>query len=185
VTTFENYEPVTLHLPSLALEPLRASHAAEMFEAFQNTTHYTFIPQHPPASLEVLRQRFERLETRRSPNGKQLWLNWAIRAPTGEAAGLVQATGFPDGRASIAYELFGAFQGRGMATEAVRAILQDLRDRAFLERATALVDTRNIKSIALLERLGFVRTRFKKDADTFKGSTSDEYEYALDLRALR
>jgi RimJ/RimL family protein N-acetyltransferase len=125
------------------------------------------------------------LETRRSPNGKQLWLNWAIRAKSGGAAGLVQATGFPEGRASIAYELFAAYQGRGIATEAVRAALEDLRDRAHLTVATALVDTRNEKSIALLERLGFVRTSFIKDADEFKGSTSDEYRYALDLSALR
>jgi [ribosomal protein S5]-alanine N-acetyltransferase len=185
VPTFAGYEPVTLLRPALALEPLRASHAAEMFLALQNPTHYTFIPQNPPESLEFLRQRFERLETRRSPNRKQLWLNWAIRVPTGEAAGLVQATGFPEGHASIAYELFAAFQGRGVATDAVRAALEDLRDRAHLEKATALVDSRNVKSMALLERLGFTRIRFIKDADTFKGSISHEYEYGLDLNALR
>jgi [ribosomal protein S5]-alanine N-acetyltransferase len=184
VPTFENYEPVTLQTPRFALEPLRASHAAEMFEALSNPAHYTYIPQNPPASLEVLRQRFERLEGRRSPNGNELWLNWAIRVPTGEAAGIVQASGYQDGRASIAYELFAPFQGRGIASEAVRAVLVDLRDRARLTRATALVDTRNAKSIALLERLGFVRTSFLKDADTFKGSTSDEYRYALDLGTI-
>lgn len=185
MTTFDGYEPVTLQRPTLALEPLRASHAAEMFAHLSNPAHYTYIPQNPPASLEILRQRFERLETRHSPNGKELWLNWAIRLPSGDAAGMVQATGFPEGHAFVAYELFAAFQGRGLATDAVRGVLEDLRDRAHLGRARARVDTRNMKSIALLERLGFVRTRFIKDADTFKGSTSDEYEYVLDMSALK
>jgi ribosomal-protein-alanine N-acetyltransferase len=176
---FDDYEPVTLRTPILALEPLRASHAAEMFDHLSNPDHYTFIPQNPPTSLEVLRERYERLETRRSPNGEQLWLNWAIRLATGEAAGLIQATVYPDGRGAMAYELFQAFQGRGIATEAMRAVLDHLRAKARLARATALVDTRNVKSIRLLERLGFERKRFIKDADTFKGSTSDEFEYEL------
>jgi len=185
VTTFEGYEPVTLQTPTLALEPLRAGHAAETFEALSNPSHYTYIPQNPPASLEILRQRYERLEGRRSPNRRELWLNWAIRVPTGEIAGLVQATGYPDGRALMAYELFEAFQGRGLAAQAVRTVLLDLRERARLTYATAQVDTRNAKSMALLERLGFTRKRFIKDADTFKGSTSDEYEYILDLAVLK
>lgn len=179
---FDDYEPVALRTPKLTLEPLRASHAAEMFEALSNPSHYTFIPQDPPASLEVLRQRYERLESRRSPNGRELWLNWAVRLETGEAAGLIQATCYPDGRAAIAYELFLAFQGRGIATYAVRTMLKHLHEDLPLTKASALVDTRNMKSIGLLERLGFVRTRFIKDAAFFKGATSDEYAYELDLR---
>lgn len=184
MTTFDHYEPVALRTPAFALEPLRATHAAEMFEALSDPKHYAFIPQDPPASLEVLRARFERLEGRRSPNGRELWLNWAIRAESGAAAGLVQATGYPDGRAAIAYELFTAFQGRGLATSAIRTMLVHLRDQAKLTAASALVDTRNQKSIRLLERLGFSRTRFIKDAAFFKGATSDEYEYRLDLGVL-
>lgn len=181
---FNRYTPRRITQARLALEPLCAAHADEMFEPLSNPAHYTFIPQEPPASLKILRERYERLESRRSPNGRELWLNWAIRLATGEAAGLVQATGFPDGKASIAYELFAAFQGKGFATDAVRAALSHLRDDAGLIEARALADTRNVKSIALLERLGFLRTRMIKDADFFKGATSDEYEYRLDLRYL-
>jgi len=184
VTKFDGYEPVMLRTPRLTLEPLCAAHAAEMFDALSDPNHYTFIPQQPPASLDVLRERYQRLESRRSPNGRELWLNWAIRLASGEAAGLVQATGYPEGSARMAYELFAAFQGKGVATEAVRAALLHLRDEAGLTTASALVDTRNVKSIALLERLGFLRTRHIKDADFFKGATSDEYEYQLELRRL-
>jgi [ribosomal protein S5]-alanine N-acetyltransferase len=183
--TFDKYEPIALRAPACALEPLCASHAAEMFGPLSDASHYQFIPQDPPASLEVLRARFERLEGRRSPNGRELWLNWALRLTSGEAAGLVQATCYPDGRTAIAYELFKPFRGRGVATEAIRAMLLHLRDQANLNTASALVDTRNAKSIRLLERLGFSRTRFIVDAAYFKGAPSDEYEYRLDLAGLR
>ena len=63
-------------------------------------------------------------------------------------------------------------------------MLLHLCNEAGLTTASALVDTRNAKSIALLERLGFVRTRVIKDADFFKGASSDEYEYQLELRRL-
>jgi ribosomal-protein-alanine N-acetyltransferase len=43
----------------------------------------------------------------------------------------------------------------------------------------AEIDTRNAASIALVENLGFERVGFQKDADHFKGSTSDEYRYEL------
>ena len=181
MTKFDDYEPVALRTPTLTLEPIRGSHAAETFAYLCDPAHYTFIPQEPPKSLEVLRERYERLESGRSPNGCELWLNWAVRLHTGGVAGLVQATGYPDGRAAIAYEFFAPFRGRGVATEAIRATLLHLRDGPQLTKATALVDTRNGKSIRLLERLGFVRTRFIKDADFFKGATSDEYGYELDL----
>src|SRR5213592_2725081 len=51
----------------------------------------------PPPSLEWLRARFTKLESRRSPNGREQWLNWVIRLPTSELIGYVQATLHPDG----------------------------------------------------------------------------------------
>ena len=176
---FDDYASATLRAPRLSLEPLLAAHAAEVFELLQDLDHYKFIPQQPPASLEILRQRYQRLEARRSPHGEQLWLNWVIRITTGEAAGLVQATVYPEGLALMAYELFKVFRGRGLATEAVRTALEHLRDDAQAVQAKALVDTRNKGSISLLERLGFVRTRFIENADWFKGASSDEFEYVL------
>lgn len=178
---FDDYVSVTLRTPRLSLEPLLETHAAEVFELLQDPAHYTFIPQNPPVSRHVLQERYKRLETRRSPHGEQLWLNWMIRLATGEAAGLAQATVYPEGRAIMAYELFKPFRGHGFATEALQAALDHLRDKARIVRATAIVDTRNAKSIALLERLGFQRTRFIENADWFKGSKSDEFEYVLSL----
>ena len=179
---FDDYKIVTLATPTLTLEPLTGAHADEVFAPLCDPSMYEFIPQEPPKSLEALRERYRRLETRRSPDGEALWLNWIVRKNT-SAAGLVQATCTPNHRALIAYEIFAAFQRRGIAREAIPAMLVHLRQAAGMKRAAALVDTRNERSMRLLERLGFTRTRFIKDADKFKGSPSDEFEYERDLKA--
>ncbi|KFL91992.1 hypothetical protein AmDm5_0433 [Acetobacter malorum] len=47
----------------------------------------------------------------------------------------------------------------------------------------AFVDTRNIGSVSLLEKLGFSRKKTIENADFFKGNQSDEYEYVLERAA--
>jgi len=53
---------------SLTLEPQIAAHAEEMFVVLNDSAIYEYENE-PPASLERLRERFARLETRRSPDG--------------------------------------------------------------------------------------------------------------------
>ena len=55
----------------LRLEPLRESHAAELFEIFSDPAMYRFVPQDPPESLVKLEARYRFLESRRSPDGEE------------------------------------------------------------------------------------------------------------------
>ncbi len=66
--------------PSLRLEPQTAAHADEMFPLLADGEVYRYLDGAPPSSLDALRGRFERLETRRSPDSTELWLNWVVRA---------------------------------------------------------------------------------------------------------
>ena len=59
-----------------------------------------------------------------------------------------------------------------------RRVIGALFDQGATE-VRAELDTRNVASIALLERLGLKRGAFKKNADHFKGSESDEWTYSL------
>ena len=61
-----------------SLEPLVAAHAAQMFEVLSDPAIYEFENE-PPRSPELLAQRYERLESRRSTDGAEQWLNWVIR----------------------------------------------------------------------------------------------------------
>ena len=174
-----DYE-VVFETERLRLEPLRASHAAEMFEMLSDNRLYRFIPRDPPPTLDDLVARFRRLETRASSTGDEAWLNWAVRSKADhQCLGRVEATIRGDGSAYLAYEIAAAAWGRGFATEACRRIVEILFDEYGSTKIVAEVDSRNMASIQLLERLGFQRGALRKNADSFKGSASDEYTYTL------
>jgi ribosomal-protein-alanine N-acetyltransferase len=144
----------TIVADGLRLEPQTAAHAEEMFEVLSDPAIYQYENQ-PPASLQWLRERFAKLESRRSADGSEHWLNWVVRLPNSEAAGYVQATVYADRRAAIAYELASAYWGRGLARRAVQAMIGELVDRYGVRMLTAVLKRENGSSLRLLERLGF------------------------------
>jgi len=134
----------------LSLEPLTVAHAPAMFALLGDPAIYTYLDYGPPASLEHLQRVYAQLETRRSPDGGEEWLNWVV-LHEGVPIGVVQATIYADGSANVAYVFGCAHWGRGYAREAVEAMLAHLGDLRFF----ATVDEDNARSIRLLERLGF------------------------------
>jgi ribosomal-protein-alanine N-acetyltransferase len=136
------------------LEPQFASHARAMFELLSDPALYEFENE-PPASLTALRHRFRRLESRSSPDRSQQWLNWVIRLHSGDVAGYVQATVHADGHAALAYVLGSKFWGKGTATRAVHAMIEELRAKHGVGECIAIIKTRNTRSSRLLQRLGF------------------------------
>jgi len=144
----------TIETAALRLEPQLTRHADEMFGVLSDPAIYEYENQ-APASLDALRRRYAALESRRSPDGAEQWLNWVIRLPHGEAIGYVQATVFPGGRAAIAYELGSAWWGRGLARRAVEAMVDELVAQHGVQRLSAVLKRANLRSRRLLERLGF------------------------------
>ena len=139
---------------SLTLEPQAIVHAEQMFAVLREPAIYEFENE-PPSSLEWLRARFAKLESRVSADEREQWLNWVIRVPTSELIGYVQATVHPDGRAAIAYELSSAYWGRGFARQAVEAMLCELVVHYQVRSLSAVLKGKNLRSLRLLERLGF------------------------------
>ena len=143
--------------PRLRLEPLLPDHADAMFDGLRDPRLYAYTPHEPPVSREALRARYERLATRRSPDGSQQWLNWAVAERDGGAyLGYVQATVRADGSAAVAYVLFHHAWGNGFAREALRAVLDELAGRYGCRAADASVEPDNLRSIVVLEALDFV-----------------------------
>ncbi len=139
---------------TLTLEPQVAAHAHELFAVLGDPALYAYENE-PPPSLEWLRARFLRLESRTSPAGDEQWLNWVIRLPTSELIGYVQATLHPGGPATIAYVLSSKFWGHGLAREAVQAMLSELTAHYRVDCFCAVLKRENFRSLRLLERLGF------------------------------
>jgi RimJ/RimL family protein N-acetyltransferase len=169
-----------LRTARLRLEPLRVEHARELFPIYQDPRIFRFIPHDPPVSLEALEARCRVLEGRVSKDGREVWLNWAVRLEeTQRVLGRIEATVREEATAGLAYELSPLFWGAGYATEACSRVLDLLFEAYAVDEVDALVDTRNESSIRLLERLGFTRTGRRDRADFFKGGFSDEFEYRL------
>ena len=174
-----------LATPRLLLESIAVGHATTLFEALQAAELYTYIPQEAPSSLEALTARFEALTSRRSPDGHEDWLNWALRQrATAVYIGTVQATVRTDHTALLAYMIFPAFWRQGYAREACARVIAHLFEDYHVSRIAAEIDTRNIASIRLVEALGFARVATTPSADFFKGAVSDEYRYELSASAF-
>ena len=125
-----------------------------MFHVLCDPAIYEFENQ-PPQSPEWLESRFRMLESRRSADGSELWLNWVIRLPSGALAGYVQATVLPESVAYVAYELASRFWRQGIGSAAVSAVLRELRVSYGVHVCLAVFKARNFRSVALLRSLEF------------------------------
>ena len=144
-----------LSTPRLLLEPQLPSHAPAMFPLLCDPALYQF-ENAAPSSEAWLAQRFERLASRRSPDGLEHWLNWVLRRRDGAVViGFVQATVRADGRALVAYVLGSRSWGQGFAAEAVQAMLVELAGAWRVSLALAVFKRGNLRSRGLLQRLGF------------------------------
>jgi ribosomal-protein-alanine N-acetyltransferase len=77
----------------------------------------------------------------------------------------------------VGFTLQPAFQGRGIATLAVREALQLFFSASSITRVLGITDERNIRSIQLLERIGF--ELIERRQVEFRGEPCTERVYAL------
>jgi len=165
---------------NLRLEPLRKEHAVLLFALLSDAQLYALMPEQQPRSLHALEKRYTMLETRKSSDGTEHWLNWVIfDRGTQSPLGTFQATVRDDAPSDIAYIIFSAHWRKGIAKEAGAGVIDHVFNSYPTPMLAANMDIRNIASMKLVESLGFTRTAFIPNADTFKGMTSDEYRYEL------
>jgi RimJ/RimL family protein N-acetyltransferase len=141
--------------PRLILEALRASHAEKLWCVLADPRIYCFLDAEPPASQTALAEQFLRLETGRSADGQETWLNWMVQTTERHSIGFVQATVYADRSAAIAFVLGADYWGQGYGREATNAMLRTLVESYLIRGAFATVDSRNIASQSLLLDLGF------------------------------
>ncbi len=151
----------------LALEPLTPEHAAGLAPALDQEDLYRFTGG-VPLSLEALAERYGLLTARRSPDGRHLWGNWALRElETGAAVGTVQATLLAAGPgrapAEIAWIVARRAQGRGYAKEAARS----LADRLVADgwSVAAFIHPQHVASQAVARAAGLAPEDFVRDGE--------------------
>lgn len=139
----------------LDLEPLLVEHAAEMAGVLSDPALHTFIGGEP-ATPQALHERYERLVAG-SPDPDVAWLNWVIRLRDDDClTGTVQATISPAG-AEIAWVVGTPWQGKGIATEAARGLVDWLR-RQRVRTVIAHVHPEHHASAAVAAAVGLEST---------------------------
>jgi ribosomal-protein-alanine N-acetyltransferase len=145
---------IALQTERLDLEPLVPSHAKLLFPNLRDPQLYEFLASEPPKSIAILETQYRRWGPRRSPDGKQAWLNWAARLRGGDYIGWFQATGYDNRRADLAYLVFAKHQRYGYAVEACRTIVNYLCAEHGVRTVRTTIDKKNVASIALARKLG-------------------------------
>lgn len=82
-------------------------------------------------------------------------------------------------RAEIGYDLSPQYQGRGLMTEALHAMLEHGFDVLKLHRIEAFIYVENMPSMRLLERLGFRQEGTLRDYFYLNGSFHDHTLWSL------
>ena len=160
------------------LEPQVEDHALEMFDVLSDPAIYEFEGV-PPPSVEALAAGYKRKESRLSPDGSEVWLNWVVRLHSGPATGYVQASLTPTDLAYVGYEFSSRFWRQGIATDSLKTMLVELAQAYGVTSLVALLKAKNYRSLGLLRSLGF-----REAAPEVAASHDHEADELVFVRAL-
>jgi RimJ/RimL family protein N-acetyltransferase len=142
----------------LELMPILSEHAKDMLSVLSDASLYEYTRDVPPASLSELRSRYAHLESRRSPDQTEAWLNWVVfEIATGMTVGYVQAT-VNSRYADIAWVVGTRWQRQGFATEAAQAMVTWLQCVSVRE-VRAKIHPMHTASQRVAAKVGLSRTR--------------------------
>ncbi|MER7848036.1 GNAT family N-acetyltransferase [Kitasatospora sp. NPDC096077] len=153
---------VPLRSERLDLLPLGPEHAGELAAALADPALHTFTGGRP-ATPEEQRARCARLAAG-SPDPAVVWGNWVLRLRAdGALVGYVQATVGPS-EAELAWVVGTPWQGRGLATEAARALLDHLAATG-TTTAVAHIHPEHHASARIARALGLRPTPHRQDGE--------------------
>ncbi|TGA96000.1 GNAT family N-acetyltransferase [Streptomyces sp. MZ04] len=151
----------------LVLVPLTVEHADEMAGVLSDPVLHTFIGGAPDGP-DALRARYRRM-TAGSPDPAVSWCNWVVRLRDEDRpAGTVQATMVPDGSglvAEVAWVIGTPWQGRGIAVEAARGLVDWLAGQPDVRRVIAHVHPDHHASAAVATAAGLSPTDEWQDGE--------------------
>ena len=135
----------------------------ELFRLLKDPEIHVFTGGRPPASADDVRAKIRRRESRRSPAGDELWLNWTLRLKADRSVvGYVQA-GVKLGKADLAWVVGVPFQRRGYASEASRRVLQWLRDDLDVHEVRANTHPDHVASHRVARNIGLLKSGERTD----------------------
>lgn len=161
------------------LAPLTPADAPDVLKEFSDPAVTRFLDIEPLIDLAEAEAIITWAENQRTLGAG---VRWAIRGPAGAFAGtcgfnrIVVERGR---RGEVAYDLGAAWQGRGVMSEVLPAVMTIGWRRLSLHRLEALVTPGNERSCALLERCGFRREGVLAGYGWWKGRYQDQIIYGV------
>jgi ribosomal-protein-alanine N-acetyltransferase len=170
-------ELLTPRLALRASDPAFAAAAADYYRR-NREAHARWNPPQADATFSVEGQR-DRLVTAAASIAAGTLAGWWLFMP-GRAAQyaivqihLSQIARGPFCNAMLGYSIDAVHEGRGLMREALEAVLADAFGRLGLHRVQANVRPENLRSLALLQRLGFEREGLAREYLFIDGAWRD------------
>lgn len=160
----------TLYTERLILRPMRASDAPDMYRYACREDVTTYLLWSPHPSVSYTKEYLQYVETRYELGD---FFDWAITERVGGR--MIGTCGFtsidaPNDAGEIGYVLNPEFHGKGIATEAARAVLCFGFEVVGLHRIEARFMQGNTASRGVMEKLGMTFEGYRHDALFVKGS---------------
>jgi [ribosomal protein S5]-alanine N-acetyltransferase len=155
----------TLVTRRLVLRKLSEQDCHEIFALRSDPEVNRFIHRPKPADMHDALEFIKRIN---AGIEKKLSLYWVISTRNQpEFAGTICLWNFVEQHAvaELGYELLPAFQGKGFMQEAIETILHFAFEKINLKRIEAFTDKENLRSINLLNKMGFKPERDRIDED--------------------
>jgi [ribosomal protein S5]-alanine N-acetyltransferase len=175
-----NFHPFpVLETERLKLVQMSGEHSARLFEMRSDDEVMRYIPRPRPTMMSEVHD-FIAINNQLIASGEGI--NWAICLK--EENMLVGNVGFwrfkpEDRRIELGYSLLRSYWGRGIAIEAIRAVLQYGFEVMNAHSVEADVDPRNTASVKVLERSGLVFEGCLRESCFWEGEFSDTAVYSM------
>ena len=171
--------PFELSTPRLSLRPARSDDLAAVHRLWTAPAVRRFLFDGRVLGEDEVRDFLARSDESFRSRGYGLWLGFEPEDPALAAFAALLAPTDPSEPPSLIYGVRRAGNGRGLATEAARAVLAHAFGALALPRVHADVDAPNVASVRVLEKLGMVR------AGERVGAFGPLLDFTLDAPAFR
>ncbi|KJY98905.1 MULTISPECIES: GNAT family N-acetyltransferase [Pseudoalteromonas] len=141
------------HSPRLQHQPLRAAHWPVFYALHQHPEVMRYV-----ADIGDIDEVQERFQQRLNPTSMQpCWYTWAIAKRSGELIGVTGFYRHSEHLAELGFMLLPQYQGQGLGSESLHALLEHGHSQFSLREYTATVTAGNEASRALLLKQGFTQ----------------------------
>jgi RimJ/RimL family protein N-acetyltransferase len=171
--------PLHLETPRLLLRPPEQRDIEDVFEIHQGEEVTRYLPYASWTSMEQAVAWFHRVQGGITAGDVSYMV--VVDKASGRVAGsaLLRDWDAEARKVEVGYMLGRPYWGKGLAREAVRALMNEAFVSLDLRRMEAQIDARNLLSQRLVESMGFQREALLRENWCDKGEVSDSTIYGL------